>query len=129
MGRVPESHHSPKAPEDREWSWHGTAEKSKTDALIEHGGWHAMVEAHAWYDPDADTEHDPPHEKGAYKLPHHELLDGRVKVVWNGVRSAMQVLLGARGGVDIPDGDRKEVYRHLAVHYGQFDKDVPDYSD
>ena len=129
MGRVPEPRRSPKAPEGREWSWHGTDEKTKTDALIDHGGWNAMVEAHAWYDPDAETEHDPPQEKHAYKLPHHELIDDRVLVVLNGVRSEMGVLLGARGGVDIPGGDRKDVYRHLQVHYEEFDKDVPDYSE
>lgn len=52
-------------------------------------------------------------------------MDGRLRVVWNGVRSAMQVLLGARGGVDIPDPDRKSVYRHLARHYEEFDKEPP----
>ena len=63
----------------------------------------ASTSAHAWYDPSADEEgRDPPHEKGAYKLPHHEIVDGRLRVVWNGVRSAMGVLQGARGGVDIP---------------------------
>jgi hypothetical protein len=128
MGRVPEPHTSPKAPEDREWNWHGKAEADKSDALIEHGGWQSMAQAHAWYDPKAD-ENDPPHEKQAYKLPHHELIDGKLKVVWSGVRSAMQVLAGARGGVDIPESSRKGVYRHLAEHYREFDKEPPDYGE
>lgn len=46
-------------------------------------------------------------------------------MVWNGVRSAMQVLLGARGGVNIPERDRKDVYLHLSKHYEEFDKDPP----
>ncbi|HXF37542.1 MAG TPA: hypothetical protein VNO17_10230 [Actinomycetota bacterium] len=125
MGRVPEPHRSPKAPEDRGWNWHGTAEADQTDALLEHGGWEAMATAHAWYDPEADPEHDPPREKGAYKLPHHELIDGELRVVWAGVRSAMQVLQGARGGVDLPEGDREAVYEHLAEHYRQFDREPP----
>lgn len=37
----------------------------------------------------------------------------------------MQVLLGARGGVDIPEGDRKDVYLHLARHYEEFEKESP----
>ena len=91
MGRVPEPHASPKAPEDRPWDWHGTAEADKSDAILEAGGWELLASAHAWYDPSADEEgHDPPHEKGAYKLPHHEIVDGRLRVVWHGVRSADQ---------------------------------------
>ncbi|MBI4259241.1 MAG: phage prohead protein, partial [Actinobacteria bacterium] len=68
-----------------------------------------------------------PREKQAYKLPHHELIDGELRVVWRGVASAMQVLLGARGGVDVPESDRKEVYRHLAEHYAEFGEEPPEF--
>jgi hypothetical protein len=129
MGRAVPPHRSPKAPEDRPWNWHGTAESDKADAILEHGGWEAFANAHAWYDPDEDPEHDPPQEKQAYKLPHHELIDGHLQVVWHGVRSAMQVLSGARGGVDLPAGDRKDVYRHLAEHYEQFGKEPPAFEE
>ena len=126
MGRVSEPHASPKGPEERPWDWHGTAEGDKSDAILEAGGWELLASAHGWCDPSADDEgHEPPHEKGAYKLPHHEIVDGRLRVVWNGVRSAMGVLLGARGGVDIPEDDRNDVYLHLAKHYEGFDKDPP----
>lgn len=125
MGRVPEPHASPTAPKDRSWDWR---ESEKTNALIDHGGWDAMVSAHAWYDPEAD-EHDPPREKQAYKLPHHELVDGELRVVWHGVNSALQVLAGARGGVDIPDADRKDVYRHLEEHYREFDEEPPPFDE
>lgn len=87
-----------------------------------------MANAHAWYDPSVD-EHDPPREKQAYKLPHHELVDGELKVVWRGVTSAMQVLAGARSGVAIPDADRKDVYRHLVEHYREFDEEPPDFTE
>jgi hypothetical protein len=125
LGRIPEPHQSPKAEEDRAWNWHGIAQADKSDEIIEAGGWDLLAKAHAWFDPSADPDHDPPHEKGAYKLPHHELIDGRLRVVWNGVLSAMQVLMGARGGVEIPEGDRKEVYLHLASHYEEFEKEPP----
>jgi hypothetical protein len=72
---------------------------------------------------------DPPHEKQAYKLPHHEIVDGRLRVVWHGVAAAMQVMAGGRGGVDIPDGDRRGVYRHLAHHYEEFEKEPPAFAD
>jgi hypothetical protein len=126
MGTVPTTHASPKASKDLAWNWHGTAEADKGDAILERGGWDLFANAHAWYDPTEDEAgNDPPHEKGAYKLPHHELVDGRLRVVWRGVAAAMQVLAGARGGVDIPRSDRKSVYRHLQGHYHEFNEDVP----
>jgi len=73
----------------------------------------------AWVDSDnAD-------KKGAYKLPHHKQAGGHPSV-WRGVAAAMAALLGARGGVDIPDADRKGVYNHLAKHYKEYDKEVPE---
>ena len=65
MGRAVEPHTTPKAPEDREWNWHGTAQKAKADEITERGGWEAFRDVHAWYDPDEDAEHDPPHERQA----------------------------------------------------------------
>lgn len=129
MGRAVEPHTTPKAPESRRWKWHGTAEADKSDAIVERGGWTALANAHAWFDPAEDPEHDPPHEKQAYKLPHHEVVGDRVKVVWAGVRSAMQVLAGARGGVDIPASDRRGVYRHLRQHYEEFGKEAPSFEE
>ena len=66
----------------------------------------------------------PPAAFGSLKLPHHRASDG--SVVWNGVRGAMGALLGARGGVDIPEMDRKAVYAHLKSHYAEWDKEAPE---
>jgi hypothetical protein len=121
--RVPAPHRSPTAPREREWNWEGT---DKMDQLIERG-WDTVANAHAWHDPDADPGSDPPREKGAYKLPHHELVDGRLHVVWRGVVAAMTVVNGARGGVDITESDRRKVYDHLAEHYTEFDEEPPDF--
>jgi hypothetical protein len=130
MGTARPEHTSPTAPEDRAWDWHGTSEAAKGDEILDRGGWERFADAHAWYDASMDEEgHDPPHEKQAYKLPHHEIVDGRLRVVWRGVASAMQVLAGARGGVDIPDRDRRGVYEHLAHHYRAFEKEPPSYAD
>ena len=105
----------------------------KTTALPEGTPWDAGVEVKkaevkdlkimcTWYDEkDADN-------KGAYKLPHHKS-GGGYPVVWNGVKAAMGALMGARGGVILPDSDRKGVYNHLAKHYKQFDKEVPEFKE
>ena len=119
---VPKPHDGPTAAKDRDWSWSAN-EAENTDALLDQGGWQAMVEAHAWYD---DAEGDPPDKKGAYKLPHHQVLDGKVRVVWRGVTHAMNVLAGGRGGVDLPAKDKRAVYEHLAAHYRQFDEEPPE---
>lgn len=103
----------------------------KTKSLPEGTTWDAGVEVKksevkdlkimcTWYD-EKDAEN-----KGAYKLPHHEQGKG-YPVVWNGVKAAMGALMGSRGGVILPDSDRKGVYDHLVKHYKQFDKEVPEF--
>jgi hypothetical protein len=104
---------TPKAAEDEAWSG------PKEVAAAEVADLKVMC---TWVDSESSDI------KGAYKLPHHRAA-GQHAVVWNGVSAAMGALLGARGGVDIPDGDRKAVYNHLAKHYKEFDKDVPEFKE
>lgn len=73
----------------------------------------------AWYDAEN------PDVKSSYKLPHH--MASNLEANWKGVAAAMAALLGARGGVDIPEGDRQGVYNHLAKHYKQFEKEPPEF--
>lgn len=74
-----------------------------------------------WYDSENQDV------KGSYKLPHHRA--GDKKAVWKGVAAAMAALLGARGGVNIPSGDRRGVYNHLVKHYKAFDKKPPEFKE
>ena len=72
----------------------------------------------------------PPEAFDDLKLPHHvPRRQGVGPAHWRGVVAAMAALLGARGGVDIPDGDRDEVYQHLARHYEEFDAEPPELSE
>lgn len=101
-----------------ETSWDGPEERRK--ASVED-----LRIMCAWFDSQN------PDVKSSYKLPHHKA-EGQHSAVWNGVRAAMAALLGARGGTDIPSGDRRGVYNHLVKHYKQFDKEPPtlkSYSD
>ncbi|MHC1602348.1 MAG: hypothetical protein ACXQS4_03865, partial [Methermicoccaceae archaeon] len=43
-----------------------------------------------------------------------------------GLFAAMAALQGARGGVDIPAGERKAVYNHLAAHYADLELEPPE---
>lgn len=75
-----------------------------------------------WFDSEK------PDAKGSYKLPHHMAED--FKTVWNGVKAAMGVVFGARGGLKGKAlKDRKPIYNHLAKHYKDFDKTPPEFRD
>jgi hypothetical protein len=99
-------------PEDTAWDGPGETAGAEVDDL---------KVICAWFDSEN------PDIKGSYKLPHHKA-DGH-KAVWNGVKAAMGATLGARGGVDIPSGDKKSVYNHLSKHYAHWDKEVPEFKD
>ncbi len=60
-----------------------------------------------------------------YKFIHHRAEDQ--KAIWRGVAASMALLLGAKGGVDIPQEDREGVYEHLAKHYHEFEKEPPEF--
>ena len=115
----------PLAPEDRKWDatraeksvrrWAG-GEKDKID-------WDKYRQAFIWYDPE-DKEN-----FRAYKLPFAEVLGGSLKAVWRGIAAGMAALLGARGGVDIPGGEKRSVYNFLSSYYKRFDKEPPEFKE
>lgn len=81
--------------------------------------WARYREGFAWYDSDAEDGF------GAYKLPHHVVVDGELRTSRRGVEAAIAALNGARGGVTIPAEEREAVYRHLANHYKLWDGEAP----
>ena len=93
-------------------AWDGPAEIRAADVA-------ALKVICCWFDETA------PEVKNSYKLPHHRAESKNV--VWAGVTAAMGALLGARGGVDVPEGDRKGIYGHLSKHYAQFEKTPPEF--
>ena len=69
--------------------------------------------AFAWRDPKGDET-----KKVSYKFIHHDV-DGNGNpdaANIKGCQSGIGVLNGAMGGSNIPDADRKGVWRHLAAH-------------
>jgi hypothetical protein len=122
---VPKPHRSPKAPEETPWNWNGPR---RTKELLEHGGWEAMARAHAWYE-KGPGEGSLPRKKSAYKLPNHQVIDGKPRVAFAGVESAMNVLASTRFGgeveVRLPADEVRAVYEHLAEHYRRFGRRPP----
>jgi signal peptide peptidase SppA len=116
-------------PKDDSAEWDGSAARDRLAKWASSDGsgdkdkidWAKYRKGFAWYD-SANAE-----DFGSYKLPHHDVKNDKLTVVWGGVKAAMGALLGSRGGADIPSGDRKAVYDHLAAHYKEFDKEPPEY--
>ena len=104
---------------DRVRRWASSDGSGGKDAM----DWAKYRKAFAWYDPENAEDF------GAYKLPHHDILNDQLAHHWRGTAAAMGVMLGSRGGVDIPAGDRRGVYNHLAAEYRLWDKEVPPFSD
>lgn len=67
------------------------------------------------------------HTLGAYKLPHHDIRDGKLCVHKKGVQVAMAALLGSRGGTSIPEDAQKGVYSHLQRHYEALGLEAPEF--
>ena len=85
----------------------------------------AKVDLASLYEMAAWRYNEDEREKNNYKFIHHRAEDH--KVVWRGLCSAMALLLGAKGGVDIPQEDQEGVYEHLAQHYHEFEKEPPEF--
>jgi len=95
---------------DTDSSWDGPANEAR---LSNDAGADTYKKYYAWIDPDKD-----PDTKSAYKFGHHNVSEeGQVGAAnLKGCQAVIAVLNGARGGANIPDSDRQEVYNHVARH-------------
>lgn len=105
------------AAEERLREWASSDGSGDKDTI----NWSKYRKAFTWYNKE-ETEN-----FTSYKLPHHDIRSGKLVANWRGVAAAMAALLGARGGVDVPEDDRKGIYNHLRSHYKQFDKPIPEF--
>lgn len=96
-------------PESESWDVQGEVAKANVEQLKLMSAFHNAEE---------------PENKSGYKLIHHKATDGN-KTVFRGVASAMAQLLGAKGGVEMTDEEKKGVYDHLVEHYKEFNKEAP----
>ena len=109
-------HHTPTM--DEKWDAGANVKRIPDDA-----GAKVLKQMYAWMDPEGD-----PDKKSSYKMPHHMVDDsGNVGAAnMKACSSAMGALNGARGGVDIPEEDRKAVWKHLAAHMMDGDMEPPE---
>jgi hypothetical protein len=115
---APEYMDFPLAPEETPWEW---VAEDQDAVLGEEMDWDRYASVHAYYDPENREV------KYGYKLPFAKVIDGRIHVVWRGVAAVMGILLGARGGVDISDEDRRRAYDLMVRYYERFGKEPPEF--
>ena len=109
---------------DPERPWDGDAARKRVKQWATSGDemdWEKYRKAFTWWDSEN------PEVQSSYKLPHHDIIDGELKVVLRGVQSARGVMNGAMGGVDMPDSERAKAMAHLDYHMNQFGYDEDDY--
>ncbi len=119
---MPFNDNMPLAAEDVPFEWNTTTQ----DEVLGEGldNWDRYAMAHLYMDSEANPE-----TKAAYKLPIALMINGELRVVWNGVRAAMGALNGARGGVDVPEDEREAIYNVLSQYYAKFEKETPELRD
>jgi len=112
----------PLADRDRAWDadaararvarWAGGPDKDKID-------WGKYRKAFLWYDDEN------PENYGSYKLPIADVIDGKLYAIPRGIFAAAAAIQGARGGVNIPEGDIPAIKRHLERYYARLDMTPP----
>ena len=106
---------------DRDRDWDGDAAEKRVrkwaDATDEPN--EKYRDAHVWYDKDKKDNFT------AYKLLIADVVGGDLKVVPRGVMAAGAIMDGARGGIDLPEGDIDRVKSHLAKYYEKMGDTAP----
>lgn len=106
------------ATDDSAWNGPANVARLKSDGAASY--YRRMF---AWVDPDGD-----PATKGAYKFPNHFVSGGGDigAASTRACSAGIAVLNGGRGGANIPSGDRRGVYNHLAGHMRDADLEPPE---
>ncbi len=98
---------------DTSRSWDGGAARSRLWSWAG-GDYRKYRRGFMWWDQSA------PEEKGSYKLPVADIIDGKLTLVPRAVNAVAAVINGARGGVDIPDADMSRVAALVKRMQGRF---------
>ena len=110
------------ADDDRDWDGDAADKRVRKWADAEDEPNQKYRDTHVWYDADKKDNFT------AYKLLVADVVDGKLVAVPHGVRAAGNVMVGGRGGVDLPAKDRDRVMSHLAKYYAKMD-DTPPWDD
>ena len=104
---------------DRPWDGDAAEKRVRAWANAEAAPNARYRDAHVWYDGDK------PENFTAYKLLVADVVDGSLRVVPKAVMAAGNVMVGGRGGVDMPAKDVDRAKSHLAKYYAKMDDEAP----
>lgn len=110
---------------DRGRPWDGDAAEARVrqwaggGSSIEDMDWDKYRQAFLWYDSDNQEA------VTSYKLGVADIISGELTAVPRGIFAAAGALLGARGGVDIPDEAKSRAISHLERYYSKMDMESP----
>ena len=111
----------PLADRDREWDASAVEKRVRawaggTDEI----NWNKYRQAFFWYDAEN------PELFGSYKLGFADIIDSRLTAIPRGIFAVAAVLMGARGGVNIPESDVSGVKAHVEKYYAKMRKEFDD---
>ena len=109
---------------DRDKAWDATAAERRVRAWAggEDINFDKYRRAFMWYDSDG------PELLGSYRLGFADVAGGRLTAVPRGIFAVAGVLMGARGGVNIPAADKAKVKTHCERYYTKMRKEFDDES-
>jgi len=111
----------PLADRDREWDASACERRVRVWAGGEDNiNWNKYRQAFFWYD-EGDPE-----LFGSYKLGFVDIINNRLTAIPKGIFAVAGVLMGARGGVDIPEADEAGVKTHVEKYYAKMRKEFDD---
>jgi len=97
----------------RDWAGYDPGDAEAMD-------WNRYRRAFLWYDADnADTLQ-------AYKLPYADIVDGELRAVPRALFAVAGVLMGGRGGVDVPEADQERVKATVSRWYARMREEFDD---
>lgn len=106
---------------DKEWDATPTEKRVRVWAGGEDNmNWNKYRQAFFWYDEDD------PELFGSYKLGFADIINNRLTAIPRGVFAVAGVLMGARGGVDIPEAEAETVKSHVEKYYSKMRKEFDD---
>jgi HK97 family phage prohead protease len=110
---------------DRGRAWDGAAAEARVrqwaggGSSLEDMDWEKYRHAFLWYDAEN------PEQVTSYKLGVADVINGELTVVPRAIFASAGAVLGARGGVDVPSGERPRIISHLERYYSKLDMESP----
>ena len=110
----------PLADRDRGWDAGAAEKRVRAWAGGDNPSWDKYRRASMWFDSDD------PEMLGSYKLGFADIVDGKLTAIPRGIFAIAAVLMGSRGGVNIPEADQTKVKAHCEKYYAKMRKQFED---